>query len=83
MSLIKPFNIISHLNSQDFPRLRLGIGRSKGDGETISHVLGKFSPEDRPIVEKSLDLAIESLELGLKSGIEKAMSLYNGRMVVS
>jgi PTH1 family peptidyl-tRNA hydrolase len=76
-------SIISHLNSQDFPRLRLGIGRSKGGGETISHVLGKFSAEDGPIVEKSLDLAIESLELGLKSGIEKAMSLYNGRTVIT
>ena len=76
-------SIISHLNSQDFPRLRLGIGRSKGGGETVSHVLGKFSPEDGTIVQKSLDLAIESLELGLKSGIEKAMSLYNGRTVIS
>ena len=76
-------SIISHLNSQNFPRLRLGIGRSKGSGETISHVLGKFSLEDRLIVEKSLDLAIESLELGLKSGVEKAMSLYNGRTVIT
>lgn len=76
-------SIISHLNSQNFPRLRLGIGRSQGDGETISHVLGKFSFEDTVIVEKSLDLAVESVEMGLKSGIEKAMSLYNSRTAIS
>ena len=76
-------SIISHVNTQDFPRLRLGIGRSKGDGETISHVLGKFSLEDGPIVEKSLNLAVESVEMALKSGVEKAMSLYNGRTVIS
>ncbi len=76
-------SIISHLNSQNFPRLRLGIGRSKGDTETISHVLGKFSPEENPIVEKSLSLAVDSVEMALKSGVEKAMSLFNGRTVNS
>ncbi|MEB3309268.1 MAG: aminoacyl-tRNA hydrolase [Snowella sp.] len=76
-------SIISHLNSQNFPRLRLGIGRSKGDTETVSHVLGKFSPEENPIVEKSLSLAVDSVEMALKSGVEKAMSLFNGRTVNS
>jgi PTH1 family peptidyl-tRNA hydrolase len=70
-------SIIAHLGSQDFPRLRLGIGRSTQTDESISHVLGRFSPPETPIVEASLQLATEAIETSLKAGVEKAMSLYN------
>ena len=72
-------SIISHLNSQDFPRLRLCIGKSLDKDETISHVLGGFTSREIPLVEKSLDLAVEAVEYSLRSGIEKTMSLYNSR----
>ena len=36
-------SIISHLGTQNFPRVRIGIGKSTGEKDTISHVLGKFS----------------------------------------
>lgn len=78
---------ISHLGTQNFPRLRIGIGRPLGnasvsDGKTISHVLGKFSPTETQVMEKVLKLVIEAVELSLKQGAEKAMSLYNSRNVV-
>jgi len=71
-------SIISHLGTEQFPRLRIGI--KKGDAtqkDTISHVLGKFSPEEQPYIEEALKLAPEVIETALSNGVEKAMSLYN------
>ncbi len=72
-------SIISHLGNQDFPRLRIGIGKSNQNQETISYVLGKFTPQEREIVSKVLDLTVDAVEMALKEGIEKAMSLYNSK----
>jgi PTH1 family peptidyl-tRNA hydrolase len=74
-------SIISHLGSHNFPRLRLGIGKSEPDQESISHVLGKFSPSETRIVTGVLNLTLDAVEFSLKQGIEKSMSLYNSRVV--
>ncbi len=71
-------SIISHLGSQDFPRLRIGIGKSDGKHATISYVLGKFTPEEAKIMEEVLSVAVKAVELGLKQGVEKSMNRYNG-----
>ncbi|MCT7951533.1 aminoacyl-tRNA hydrolase [Ancylothrix sp. C2] len=74
---------IAHLGSDNFPRLRIGIGKpvkTQGD-PTISHVLGKFSPEENALMPDVLQLVIEAIELSLKQGVEKAMSLYNNRTI--
>ena len=79
---------IAHLGTQEFPRLRIGIGKPKnvtaesGDPKAISHVLGKFSPTESKLMTQMLDLVVETVELSLKQGIEKAMSLYNSRTVI-
>jgi PTH1 family peptidyl-tRNA hydrolase len=72
-------SLISHLGTQNFPRLRLGIGKSDGSKDTIAHVLGKFTAEEASIVEKSLDLATEAIAYSLRHDIAKTMSLFNGR----
>ena len=71
-------SIISHLGNQDFPRLRIGIGKSDGKKETISHVLGKFSPQETKAIEEVLYVSVKAVELSLKEGVEKSMSRYNG-----
>jgi PTH1 family peptidyl-tRNA hydrolase len=71
-------SIISHLGSQNFPRLRIGIGKSDGDKETISHVLGKFSPQEAKIIEEILYISLKAVELSLKEGVEQSMNRYNG-----
>lgn len=75
---------IAHLGTQTFPRLRVGIGSAKAqhpDKDTVSHVLGHFSPREAPIIQDSIQLAVDTVEFSLKQGIEKAMSLYNSRDV--
>jgi len=73
---------ISHLNSQNFPRLRIGIGKPKNlpdndDGSTVSHVLGKFSPQEAKLIDPILAFVVECVELTLKQGVEKAMNRCN------
>jgi peptidyl-tRNA hydrolase, PTH1 family len=72
-------SIISHLGSARFPRLRIGIGKSKGAQETVSFVLGKFSREENEVMSEVLKLVGEAIELSLREGVEKAMSLYNSK----
>lgn len=75
-------SLIAHLGTQEFPRLRIGIGAPKGaDGEVVSHVLGKFSPTEAKVLEEILYLTVQASELALKSGVEMAMNRYNGRSV--
>ncbi len=75
---------IAHLGTQNFPRLRVGIGKPKHptstpDQKTISHVLGKFSSSETQAMEKVFKLLIEAMEFYFKEGIDKTMSLYNAR----
>jgi peptidyl-tRNA hydrolase, PTH1 family len=76
---------IAHLGTQNFPRLRIGIGSPKdpvqSNGEVVSHVLGRFSPAETKVIAEVLQLATEAIELGLRQGIPKAMSLYNNRSI--
>ncbi|MEA5451510.1 aminoacyl-tRNA hydrolase [Leptolyngbya sp. CCNP1308] len=70
---------IAHLGTQDFPRLRIGIGASDrgGDGAVVSHVLGNFSKVERSTMDAVVDTSLRALEKVLQDGVEKAMSLYN------
>ena len=72
---------IAHLGTPDFPRLRLGIGKSDGSKDTVAHVLGKFSPQEAQLMSEVLELAVDAVQYSLKHGVEKAMSLYNSRTV--
>lgn len=73
---------ISHLNTQNFPRLRIGIGKPKGGNnedksESVSHVLGKFSAAESPLISLILEFVVECVEFSLKQGVEKAMNRCN------
>lgn len=72
---------IAHLGTQNFPRLRIGIGKSDGDKDTVAHVLGKFSPQETVLMSEVLQLVVDAVEYSLKHGVEKTMSLYNSRTV--
>lgn len=75
---------IAHLGTQTFPRLRIGIGSARGSdrqGDAIGHVLGRFSPQESEVIAEVLHLVVGAVELSLKQGVDKAMSLYNNRTV--
>ena len=72
---------IAHLKTQDFPRLRIGIGKplvkSDNDSATVSHVLGKFSVAETQLMVEALQLVVDAVQLSLKQGVEQAMNRYN------
>ncbi|MDA0672481.1 MAG: aminoacyl-tRNA hydrolase [Cyanobacteria bacterium] len=77
-------SIIAHLGGQDFPRLRVGIGRTTipgSDRAVVSHVLGRPSPEEQAHMAEVVQLAADAVERSLREGVEKAMSLFNGRTI--
>lgn len=70
-------SIIDVLGTQDFPRLRMGIGRPPEGCDMVEFVLSPFSADERPVVEEMLERACEAVEEWVRSGIEKAMSKFN------
>jgi peptidyl-tRNA hydrolase, PTH1 family len=70
-------SIIERLGTQDFPRLRIGIGKDPGAAELTGHVLGKFRPDERPVVDDAIDRAAEAVMVWLDEGITTAMNRFN------
>jgi PTH1 family peptidyl-tRNA hydrolase len=70
-------SIIEYILTEDFARLRFGIGNEYGRGQQSDYVLGKWSEEEWQVVDRRIDVAAEAaLAFGL-SGIDKAMNDYN------
>ncbi|MFT5470712.1 MAG: PTH1 family peptidyl-tRNA hydrolase [Verrucomicrobiales bacterium] len=73
-------SIIECLGTREFPRIRVGIGRSEQPAAgTVGHVLGKFADEDREKLEKSLQDAVAAVECALSRGLDSAMNQFNRR----
>lgn len=71
-------SIIDHLDSRDFIRLRIGIGRpANGDYDTTDFVLSPFSPEERESLKKIIERAIEALSTIACNGVDFAMNRFN------
>ncbi|QBD82362.1 aminoacyl-tRNA hydrolase [Ktedonosporobacter rubrisoli] len=71
-------SIIHHLHTNQFPRLRVGIGRPANHRmETIDYVLGVPGGDERISLELGEDRAIEAVPLTLAQGIDAAMNLIN------
>lgn len=73
-------SVMQHVGSREYARLRIGIGRADASRQITGHVLGRFSAEERALLEKILERAGGQLECWLDAGIEKAMQM-NGKIV--
>ena len=71
-------SIEQHLASREFARLRIGIGRKDSSRQITNYVLGKFEVGESELLKKVLERATAQVEIWLMSGIEKAMSQFNG-----
>lgn len=70
-------SIISKIVTQDFPRLRVGIGRPPGRKEAATHVLEDFTRDEAIAMRDVHDRAIAGIVLWLNEGIDKAMNKVN------
>ena len=71
-------SVIEQLGSDEFARVRVGIGRSAGEGDATNHVLGRFSAEERRALEPVIAAAADAVEGILRDGAEAAMNKFNG-----
>jgi len=69
-------SILDHLGTQDIPRLRIGIGSAE-PGAAVGHVLGRFAVDERPLVEQSLDRAVEAVRFAQENDLPSAMNRFN------
>jgi len=70
-------SVIDRLGTQEFPRLRLGVGRGDGRRDLADHVLSKFEPGERAELETFIARAADAAEMFAVEGIEKVMNMYN------
>lgn len=73
-------NILQHIKTEEFPRIRVGIGPSSGKTENlINYVIGGISRSEKELLSGSAVKAAESAACIIEKGIEKAMNEYNVR----
>ncbi len=72
-------SIIERLGRQDFPRLRVGIGRPPGRMDPAAYVLLPFNRDEQALMDMTRDRAVEAIECFLKEGILAAMNRFNTR----
>lgn len=70
-------NIHQVLGHQNFARLRFGIGHEFMPSQQVNYVLGQWSPEEKKLLPKQIDLAIDMIKSFGTLGVERTMNLYN------
>ncbi|HEM9623521.1 TPA: aminoacyl-tRNA hydrolase [Streptococcus agalactiae] len=72
-------SIIAHLGTQEFDRIKVGIGRPNGRMTVINHVLGKFDKNDEIMILNTLDKVDNAVNYYLQTNdFQKTMQKYNG-----
>lgn len=70
-------SIIQMLRTEEFPRIRIGIGRPEHNGDEINYVIGAIPDEEIPKLEEGTENAKEAIIEILKNGIDSAMNKFN------
>jgi PTH1 family peptidyl-tRNA hydrolase len=72
-------SIIYHLQTDNFPRLKVGIGKKPPYYDLADFVLSRFSTDERKLVDQAIRNASEAVQEFVRSGIDKAMNEFNSR----
>ena len=70
-------SVISEIDTQNFPRIRIGIGKPENKGQLIEYVIGKMPQTDKDILEKATILGKEAILEIIKNGVDIAMNKFN------
>ena len=74
-------NIIQHAGTQEFARIKIGVGQKPEGGDLVKHVLGRFSKEEDGMFRDVFALAEEGLLAWLQEDMKSAMNKVNGRRI--
>ena len=72
-------HIAQMLSTENYPRLKFGIGNDFPRGAQVDFVLGKFSADDNKVIDGKVLVAIDAIKAFCLSGIQFAMNHYNGK----
>lgn len=75
-------SIIYNLEFDDFPRIKVSVGKKPSYMDLANFVLSGFSKDEAKIIEQEVELASYAIEMILEEGIDKAMSMYNSKRLV-
>lgn len=74
-------DIIAQLGTQEFLRIRVGVGEKPKEYDLADYVLGHFSKEDREKIEDAIGFAADAVRLMVQEETDAAMNLYNKKVV--
>ena len=74
-------DIINKLGTQKFLRVKVGVGAKPKGWDLADYVLGRFSTEERKLVDESIQRAGKAVELMISQGVDAAMNEYNKKQV--
>lgn len=69
-------SIISEIRTENFPRLRVGIG-GPGDAKLRDHVLDEFNGDEQPVVDRAIERSVDALVLFARGDLKRAMNSFN------
>lgn len=72
-------SVIYHLQTEEFPRIRIGVGSPSAKWDLKDYVLSPFSSEELPLIEEACKMAVMGVELIISEGVAAAMNKCNGR----
>jgi PTH1 family peptidyl-tRNA hydrolase len=70
-------SIEAHLGTDQYPRLRVGVGRGDGRRDLADHVLARFEPDERAVIDEAVSRAADAIVMFIDDGIQIVMSRYN------
>ena len=70
-------DIIRRMGTQDFGRLRIGIGQPPPRWDAADYVLGRFGEDDKPVIQTAIERAGQAVETWIALGIQEAMNRFN------
>jgi PTH1 family peptidyl-tRNA hydrolase len=72
-------SVIETLQTEVFDRVRVGIGKSPRDADTVEYVLSPFTDDQHAAVKQAVETAADALEMMIRDDVEKAMNFYNDK----
>ncbi len=70
-------SVVQELGTEDFPRIRVGIGTPEHKNDAINYVLGYIPDDEYEVLQKGVEKASKAIEEIVKNGIDTAMNKYN------
>lgn len=75
-------NIIQHLGSEEFQRIRIGVGEKPAGYDLADYVLGHFSKEEQPLIREGVEKAIKAATMMLEGDVDRAMNEFNRKKMI-